>query len=241
MVASAGRGNVRHGRTIGCVIPAHNEEGAIAKVVAAIPHWVDEIIVVDNASTDRTAAVAAAAGARVVPERERGYGSACLAGIAQLPSAIDVVVFVDGDNSDHPEDMADIVDPVATGRADLVIGSRARGVVEAGALTPQQRFGNWLATTLIKLIWRMDFTDLGPFRAIDRAALSRLAMGDRAYGWTVEMQIKAARQGLRCLEVPVRYRRRIGISKISGTMRGSVMAGTTILSIIAREAVRRPS
>ncbi len=165
-------------------------------------------------------------------EPEAGYGAACLAGIAALPE-VDIVVFVDGDNSDYPEDMADLVDPIIAGRADLVIGSRVLGQAEAGALTPQQRWGNWLATRLIRLIWGVRFTDLGPFRAISRDALDRLAMADRTYGWTVEMQIKAAELGLTVIEVPVRYRRRIGVSKISGTVRGVVLAGTKILSMIA--------
>lgn len=230
---------LRNGRTIGCIIPAHDEVGAIGHVVAAIPGWADVVIVVDNDSADGTGAAAAAAGARVVREEQRGYGAACLAGIAALPPAVDVVVFLDGDNSDHPEDMADLVDPIVRGEAELVIGSRARGAVEPGALTPQQRFGNWLATSLIRLVWGAPFSDLGPFRAIDRGALDRLAMRDRAYGWTVEMQVKAARAGMRVCEVPVRYRRRIGTSKISGTLRGTVLAGVTILGVIAREAMTR--
>ena len=229
---------MRDGRRIGVVIPARDEAAAIGKVIAAVPGWVDAIVVADNGSRDATAAVARAAGAKVASEPEAGYGAACLAGIAALPE-VDMIVFVDGDNSDFPEDMADLVDPILSGQADLVIGSRVLGQAEAGALTPQQRWGNWLATRLIRLVWGVRFTDLGPFRAIGRDALGRLAMADRTYGWTVEMQIKAAEQALRCVEVPVRYRRRIGVSKISGTVRGVILAGTKILSIIAVRALRR--
>ena len=229
---------MRDGRRIGVVIPARDEAAAIGKVIAAVPGWVDAIVVADNGSRDATAAVARAGGATVVSEPEAGYGAACLAGIKALPE-VDTVVFVDGDNSDFPEDMAELVDPILSGQADLVIGSRVLGEAEAGALTPQQRWGNWLATTLIRLVWGVRFTDLGPFRAVTREALTRLAMADRTYGWTVEMQIKAAEQGLRCREVPVRYRRRIGVSKISGTVRGVILAGSKILSIIAVRALRR--
>ena len=229
---------MRAGLRIGCIIPALDEEAAIARVVGAVPDWVDCVIVVDNGSRDATAERARAAGAVVVAENERGYGAACLRGIAALP-LVDVVVFVDGDNSDHPEDMHTLIDPIAAGTADFVVGSRVAGRAEKGALTPQQRFGNWLATRLIRAIWGVPWSDLGPFRAIRRDALDRLGMADRTFGWTVEMQIKAARAGLRAREVPVRYRRRIGISKISGTLRGSVLAGTRILSIIGREALRR--
>ena len=229
---------MRNGRRIGVVIPARDEERAIAKVIAGVPGWVDHIIVADNGSMDDTAAATRAAGARVVSEPTAGYGAACLAGIAALPE-VDIVVFIDGDNSDFPEDMADLVDPILSGEAEMVIGSRVLEPVEAGALTPQQRWGNWLATRLIRLIWGADFTDLGPFRAISRDALARLDMADRTYGWTVEMQIKAAEQGLRFVEVPVRYRRRIGVSKISGTVRGVVLAGVKILSMIAGRGLRK--
>ncbi len=229
---------MRDGQRIGVIIPARDEERAIGMVVSAIPSWVDCIVVADNGSTDDTAAAARAAGARIASEPEAGYGAACLAGIAALPE-VDIVVFVDGDNSDHPEDMADLVDPIIAAKADLVIGSRVLGQAEAGSLTPQQRWGNWLATRLIQLIWGARFTDLGPFRAVSRDALTRLAMADRTYGWTVEMQIKAAELGLTAIEVPVRYRRRIGVSKISGTVRGVVLAGTRILSLIAVRGVAR--
>jgi glycosyltransferase involved in cell wall biosynthesis len=228
---------MREGKTVAVVIPALNEAAAIATVVRAVPAWVDRIVVADNGSTDGTSDAAVAAGAVVAREPEPGYGAACLAGIRAAGES-DVVVFVDGDNSDHPEDMADLVDPILSGRCDFVVGSRALGTCEAGALTPQQRFGNWLATTLIRAIWGARYTDLGPFRAIRRDALERLAMADRNYGWTVEMQIKAAEQGVLAMEVPVRYRRRIGGSKISGTLKGTVLAGVKILSIIGRSALR---
>lgn len=228
---------MRDGKTIGVVIPALNEEQAIGRVLADIPAWVDRVVVADNGSSDRTPEIARQAGATVVTEREPGYGAACLKGLAALSDA-DIVVFLDGDYSDHPEEMAGLVAPIAAGRYDLVLGSRVLGRREKGALTPQQHFGNWLATSLIRLIWGARFTDLGPFRAISRAALDRLAMADRDYGWTVEMQVKAAEQGLRALEVPVRYRRRIGVSKVSGTLKGSFKAGVKILSVIGRRAAR---
>lgn len=231
---------MRDGKTIGVVIPALNEEAAIGRVIADIPAWVDRIVVADNGSRDRTAEVARTAGAIVVAEPEPGYGAACLAGLEQLRD-IDVIVFLDGDYSDYPEDMADLVAPITTGAADMVLGSRMLGVREAGALTPQQHFGNWLATSLIRVIWGARYTDLGPFRAISRSALDALAMADRNYGWTVEMQVKAAELGLRAHEVPVRYRRRIGVSKVSGTVTGSIKAGVKILSVIGRHAVRARS
>ncbi len=231
---------MRNGKRVAVVIPALNEEQAIGLVVRDIPAWVDLIIVADNGSTDGTAAVARMAGATIVPEAEKGYGAACLTGIAAATRAdADIIVFMDGDHSDFGEDMHHLVDPISSGQQDFVLASRAIGEREQGSLTPQQVFGNWLATTLIHLIWRTRFTDLGPYRAIDRAALERLAMADRNYGWTVEMQIKAAEAGLRVLEVPARYRRRIGQSKVSGTIKGSILAGTKILRIIGRHALRR--
>lgn len=222
---------MRENKKISVIIPAINEEQSIGKVIAAIPIWVDDIIVVDNGSTDRTVEIAEAGGARVITELERGYGAACLAGIANLKQTA-IVVFLDGDFSDFPEQMPLLVDPIIDNRADMVIGSRVAGNAEAGALTPQQVFGNWLACRLIRLFWQVRYSDLGPFRAIRRDALERLDMKDRNFGWTVEMQIKAAQRGLRGSEVPVDYRKRIGISKISGTLRGVVGAGTKILSTI---------
>lgn len=227
---------MREGRRIGVIIPAQDEERAIRKVIDEIPSWVDEIIVADNGSSDRTAEIARAAGAQVVSEPQAGYGAACLKGIAALQSA-EIVIFIDGDYSDYPEDMGILTMPILDGSSEFVIGSRMIGEVEAGALTPQQRFGNWLATSLIKWIWRVEFTDLGPFRAITRSTLDRLQMADRDYGWTVEMQVKAARLGIMTSEVPVRYRRRIGVSKISGTLWGTILAGSKILSVIARHAI----
>ena len=222
---------MRDNNRIAVIIPAFNEELAIQQVIGAIPGWVDDIIVVDNGSTDRTAETAAAQGARVLHEPRRGYGSACLTGIAVLDNP-DVVVFLDGDFSDYPDEMSLLVDPLVKNEADMVIGSRVLGKAEKGALTPQQRFGNRLACTLMNIIWRVRFTDLGPFRAVRYSALTDLGMRDRDYGWTVEMQIRAVQHGLRVIEVPVSYRKRIGVSKVSGTIRGVIGAGTKIIGII---------
>lgn len=231
---------MRCGHRVGVVIPALDEEAAIGRVIGDIPRWVDEIIVADNGSSDRTVDVAKAAGARVVTESRRGYGLACQAGIAAL-GPVDVVVFLDGDYSDDPQEMDAVVGPILTGAADLVIGSRVMGRAERGALMPQQRFGNWLACRLMRLFFGASYTDLGPFRAIRADAMKRLGMQDQNYGWTVEMQIKASQHSLLSLEVPVTYRARIGVSKISGTVRGTILAGLTILRVIARSAWSRPS
>jgi glycosyltransferase involved in cell wall biosynthesis len=228
---------MRHGKKIGVVIPALNEEQAIGRVIADVPAWADDIVVVDNGSHDGTARAAEVAGARVIAEPERGYGAACQAGIKALV-APDIIVFLDGDYSDRPQEMSALIDPIASGDFDLVVGSRVSGKRGPGALTPQQRFGNWLACRLIRRIWGAACSDLGPFRAIRTSALRDLDMQDRAYGWTVEMQLKAVETGLRYLEVPVSYRARIGVSKISGTLRGSLLAGITILGAIARSAWR---
>lgn len=228
---------MRDGKRVGVVIPARDEEDAIGLVLADLPSWVDAVVVADNGSHDRTAAVARARGAIVANEPAPGYGAACLAGLAALPD-VDIVVFADGDHSDHVEELAAIVDPIVTGAADLVIGSRALGGRAPGSMTPPQIFGNWLATRLIHIVWGTRYTDLGPFRAIDRIGLQRLAMADRTFGWTVEMQVKAIENGLRVREVPVRYRRRVGRSKISGTVKGTVLAGTKILALIGRHAIR---
>jgi len=226
---------MRNGAKVAVIIPALNEEQSIGKVVAAIPQWVDDVIVADNGSTDQTADVARAHGARIASEPRRGYGSACLAGLAVLNDP-EVVVFLDGDFSDYPEEMARLVDPITSGEADMVIGSRVLGRREAGALTPQARFGNWLACTLIRFFWGVHYTDLGPFRAVQYSRLKHFSMRDRDYGWSVEMQIKAAREGIRVREVPVRYRPRIGKSKVAGTFKGVLGAGWKILFTIFRAA-----
>lgn len=225
---------------IAVIIPARNEAEALPLVIADIPAWVDRVIVADNGSTDGSADAARDAGAEVVEESRAGYGRACMAGIRAAGDA-DILVFLDGDHSDFPARMSDLVDPIRAGRADMVIGSRALGQAERGALTPQQRYGNTLACALIRIFWGFRYTDLGPFRAIRRDALLALDMREMTYGWTVEMQIAALRHGLAVIEVPVNYRCRIGVSKISGTLRGVVSAGTRILLVIAREALRSVS
>lgn len=228
------------GVVVDCVIPALNEASSIGRVLDELPRpLVRRAVVSDNGSTDGTAAVAREHGALVVSEPERGYGAACLRGLTALErDPPDIVLFLDGDLSDDPSEAETLVGPIRAGRADLVIGSRTRGAREPGALTPQARFGNWLATRLIRSLYGVRYTDLGPFRAIRWEALQALGMRDRAFGWTVEMQVKAARRGIRAEETPVRYRRRIGRSKISGTLSGSVRAGVAILSTIAAEALK---
>lgn len=218
---------------IDIVIPAWNEERSIACVLRDIPrHLVREIIVCDNNSTDQTAKVAREAGAIVVFQPRKGYGSACLKGlehIAQQTRHPDIVVFLDGDYSDYPEQLPILIEPILNQQADLVIGSRALGKAERWSMTVPQVFGNWLATTLIRLIYQYRFTDLGPFRAIKYESLVKLGMEDPDFGWTVEMQVKAAKAQLTCTEVPVNYRRRIGASKVSGTVKGTILAGYKIL------------
>ena len=219
---------------ISVIIPVFNEQDAIEKVIGDIPsHLPTEIIVVDNGSTDQTAKLAAAMGARIVRENRRGYGSACLAGIAATNNP-DIVVFLDGDYSDHPNEMPDLIAPIMENRADLVIGSRVLGNSEPGALMIQARFGNRLATSLIKILFGVSYTDLGPFRAIRYRALMDLNMRDKTFGWTVEMQVKAAKQALKIREMPVSYRKRIGVSKITGTLKGTLKAGWKILFTIFR-------
>lgn len=218
------------------IIPAFNEENGIGEVIREIPKGlIAEIVVVNNASTDNTEIIAKEAGATVLREPIHGYGRACLKGIdyiSQSKPFPNIVVFLDADHSDYPEEIVELIKPIVDGNADLVIGSRALGQKERGSMTPPQIFGNWLATRLLKLLYGVQFTDLGPFRAIRFNALTELSMQDKTYGWTVEMQLKAAKKGLRCMEVPVRYRKRIGFSKISGTVKGTIMAGYKILATI---------
>lgn len=217
------------------LIPAYNEEESIGLVIGDIPtDIVREIIVCNNNSTDRTAEVAHRAGATVVDQPQKGYGSACLKGIAYLRNKSkqeqpDIVIFLDGDYSDHPEEIPTLLKPILEEDKDMVIGSRALGNMQAGAMMPQQVFGNWLATNLIKLFYGYQFTDLGPFRAIRWEKLLEINMEDPDFGWTVEMQVKAAKYKLKCSEVPVTYRKRIGVSKVSGTIRGTILAGHKIL------------
>ena len=218
------------------IIPAYNEENSIAKVVGDIPAgWVDEVIVVNSNSNDATDINAKNAGATVLHEKRPGYGFACLKGIdysKQLIPAPDIVVFLDADYSDHPEEMPLLVQPIMTEGIDMVIGSRALGRREKGSMTVQQVFGNWLATKLLKRIYGVRYTDLGPFRAIRYDKLLEINMQDTTYGWTVEMQLKAAKLKMKTKEVPVNYRKRIGFSKISGTVKGTVLAGYKIITTI---------
>ncbi|MEM7492437.1 MAG: glycosyltransferase family 2 protein [Pseudomonadota bacterium] len=217
------------------IIPALNEEAAIGGVVRSVRHQVDQVIVVDNGSTDATAGRASEAGADTVHVPQPGYGRACLAGVAA--SNADLIIFMDGDGADDPNDLSALIEPILSGRVDFVIGSRLLGQTERGALTFTQQFGNRLATGLMRLIWGGEFTDLGPFRAITRSAYDKLDMQAQTYGWTVEMQTRALKQNLRYTEVPVAYRRRIGVSKISGTLKGVLLAGWFILGTIFKEAL----
>jgi glycosyltransferase involved in cell wall biosynthesis len=221
---------------VALIIPALNEEQAIGATLDALAgQALAQIIVVDNGSSDRTGEVARTRGAQVVLEPRRGYGQACLAGIAALELGTGIVVFMDADGSDDPAELGRLVAPLVRGEADFVIGSRLLGEREAESLAPQQRFGNRLAALLLRALYGAPYTDLGPFRAIRRDALARLAMRDTNFGWTAEMQIKARRQGLRVLEIPVRHRRRRGgKSKISGSLRGSFLAGAKIIWTILR-------
>ncbi len=221
------------------IIPAFNEARSIGRVVGDIPEGlVEEVVVVNNASTDETEANARAAGATVLREPRRGYGHACLRGIAYAREKNpDVVVFLDGDYSDHPEEMTALVAPILRDEADFVIGSRMLGRRESGAMLPQALFGNRLACFLMRLLWGARFTDLGPFRAIRFSDLLALEMEDQTFGWTIEMQIKAVLAGLRTTEVPVSYRKRVGVSKITGTVSGTVKASAKILWTIAKYGV----
>ena len=218
------------------IIPAFNEESSIGLVVTDIrKQSVRHVVVANNRSTDRTAEVAEAAGAFVVDQPIRGYGSACLKGmewVAHLPEKPDVIVFMDGDYSDYAEELPLLIEPIISRKIDMVIGSRALGERESGSMTPQQVFGNWLATWMIKVIFRARFTDLGPYRAIRYPALLELGMVDPNYGWTVEMQIKAVKKNLSWEEVAVNYRKRIGQSKVAGTFKGTILAGYKIITTI---------
>ena len=225
---------------VAAVIPALDEEDAIGALLASIDRsLVRDILVGDNGSRDRTAEIALRGGAQVVRVVERGYGAACQGALTLLRDDVTIVLFLDADGSDDPSEIKELIGPIARGDADLVIGSRALGVTERGALTPQQRAGNWLAIRLIRAIYHHAYTDLGPFRAIRRSLLDRIDMQDRRFGWTVEMQIRALQLQARVVEVPVRYRKRIGHSKISGTVTGVARAAFWIIYTIFKYARRR--
>jgi glycosyltransferase involved in cell wall biosynthesis len=214
------------------IIPAYNEANSIALVVKDIPSIVNEVIVVNNNSTDETAINAEKAGATVLSEPNRGYGNACLKGmeyIANQETKPNILVFLDGDYSDFPEELVKIVDPIINDDVDFVIGARVKRLREVGSMTKPQIFGNWFASILMRIIYRSRFTDLGPFRAIKYDKLLALNMEDKTYGWTVEMQLKALKQKLVYVEIPVNYRNRIGVSKVSGTLKGAIFAGAKIL------------
>lgn len=227
--------------TIRVIIPAYNEESSIGLVVKDIPDYADEVIVVSNNSTDNTEKVAAESGATVLTEDRKGYGYACLKGmdyIANLTESTDIIVFLDGDYSDYPEEMTNLLKPITEDNYDFVIGARVKHLREKGSMTFPQIFGNWLATFLMKLIYGAKYSDLGPFRAIKYDKLLALNMEDKTYGWTVEMQLKALKHKLKYTEVEVNYRNRIGDSKVSGTVKGAVMAGIKIIGWIFKYAVR---
>jgi len=224
------------------IIPAYNEADSIAHVINDIPDTVDEVIVVSNTSTDDTEANAKKAGATVLKETNKGYGYACLTGmqhIANQNEKPDIIVFLDGDYSDYPEELTKIVAPIINDNIDFVIGARVKQLREKGSMTVPQIFGNWLATTLMTLLFRANFTDLGPFRAIKYEKLLALNMEDKTYGWTVEMQLKALKQKLTYTEVPVNYRNRIGVSKVSGTVKGAIFAGIKILGWIFKYSFKK--
>lgn len=223
------------------IIPAFNEADSIAQVITEIPDAVSEIIVVSNNSTDDTIKNAKSAGATVLSENRKGYGYACLCGmdyVAKQSKRPDIIVFIDGDYSDYPEELDKVVAPILEKDIDFVIGARVKRLREEGSMTPQQVFGNWLATFLMNLLFRATFTDLGPFRAIKYDKLLTLEMEDNTYGWTVEMQLKALKKKLTYVEVPVRYKKRIGVSKVSGTVKGSIFAGVKILGWIFKYSIK---
>lgn len=224
------------------IIPAFNEQDSIAHVINDIPKTVSEVIVVNNNSTDQTAFNAKQAGATVLTETNKGYGYACLKGmdyIAKQEQQPDIIVFMDGDYSDYPEELTKLVAPIINDNIDLVIGARVKAHRESNAMTPQQVFGNWLATTLMSLFFGATFTDLGPFRAIKYDKLIALNMEDKTYGWTVEMQLKALKQKFTYVEIPVRYKERIGTSKVSGTLKGTLLAGYKILGWIFKYSLKK--
>ena len=229
---------------IDVIIPAFNEEKSIGLVLADIPNSIiRNVIVCNNGSSDKTKQVALDMNAIVVDQPQKGYGNACLKGLEYIANQNDqplpdIIVFLDGDYSDHPEELPDMIRPILEDDYDLVIGSRAKGSMEEGAMMPQQIFGNWLAVCLIRLFYSYTFTDLGPFRAIKYSKLISLQMSDKNFGWTVEMQVKAAQQKLKCIEVPVTYRRRLGVSKVSGTMKGTFLAGYKILWTIFKLLIK---
>lgn len=224
------------------IIPAYNEAHSIALVINEIPSIVNEIIVVNNNSTDKTAEMAQMAGATVLFQPQMGYGYACLKGmeyVSTLSEKPEIIVFMDGDYSDYPEDLIQIITPILEENIDFVLGSRVKRLQEKGSMTPQQHFGNWLATFLMRILFGARFTDLGPFRAIKYQKLLDLEMQDKTYGWTIEMQLKALKQNLTYTEIPVKYKKRIGVSKVSGTIKGSIFAGVKILGWIFKYSFKK--
>ncbi|MDC6405404.1 MULTISPECIES: glycosyltransferase family 2 protein [Maribacter] len=228
-------------KDIKVIIPAFNEADSIAHVIHDLPKSVSEIIVINNASTDATVENARAAGATVLTETKKGYGYACLCGmdyIAKQSKQPDIIVFIDGDYSDYPEELDKVVAPIIENDLDFVVGARKKSLREEGSMTPQQVFGNQLATFLMRLFFGSKFTDLGPFRAIKYESLKELKMEDKTYGWTVEMQLKILRKKMAYTEVPVRYKKRIGVSKVSGTVKGTIFAGVKILGWIFKYSLK---
>ena len=229
-------------KTIKVIIPAYNEENAIVKVIQDIPSIVDEIIVVDNNSSDQTAKNAREAGAKVLTELKRGYGYACLKGMDYIKTLSEkpaIIVFLDGDFSDYPEELTKLIAPIINNNIDFVIGARVSEFREQGSMTSPQIFGNWLATILMSLFFNSKFTDLGPFRAIKYHKLLALKMEDKTYGWTVEMQLKVLKNNYSYIEIPLKYRNRIGVSKVSGTIKGAIFAGVKILYWIVKYSFKK--